>query len=137
MRRIDIELGDVSVTGALFEDKAPRAADRLWEALPVSTALRHARRSGNAAYLVPPGMATTELAVENQVSFCYPGSICLMPSTGTILLAYGQAQARTEDGNVWVTHLGELEGNTAAFFALLAETQRKGVRQITITRVED
>jgi hypothetical protein len=137
MKRIGIELGDVSVTGALFEDRAPRAVDRLWEALPVSTELRHARRSGNAAYVVAPGMASSDLAVENQVSFCYPGSICLMPSTGTFLLAYGQAQARTEDGNVWVTHLGELEGDTAAFFALLAETQRKGVKQVTITRVED
>ena len=33
MKRIGIELGDVSVTGALFEDRAPRAVDRLWEAL--------------------------------------------------------------------------------------------------------
>jgi hypothetical protein len=136
MKRIAIELEDASVNGVLFEDKAPEAAEAVWKSLPISTELRHARRSGNAAYLVATGVAASNLGVENQVSFCYPGSICLMPATGTFLLSYGQTQARTEDGNVWVTHLGELEGDLARFFALLAESQRKGLKSITIRKAE-
>lgn len=137
MKRIGIEVGNVKVTATLLEDKAPNAVQHMWAQLPVTAEMRHARRSGNAAYAVMHEAADAGLSVENQVSFCYPGSICLMPATGTLLFSYGQTQARTEDGNVWVTHLGTIEGDLKPFFAVLAERQRRGVEPITITREED
>jgi len=137
MKRISVAIGDETVFGHLFEDKAPAATESLWDALPITVELRHARRSGNAAYSVVPPLRSAGLIVENQVSFCYPGSICLIPESSTLLWSYGQTQARTERGNVWATHLGEVDGESSDFFALLAQTQRRGVSSMTIARMED
>jgi len=136
MKRIAIEVEGVEVSATLFEDKAPRATELVWGALPLSADLRHARWSGNAAFVAAQALKTTDLGVENQVSFCYPGSLCLLPDRGEIVFAYGQSQARTEAGNVWASHFGTLEGDTSALFAVLAETQRKGRKAITIRRLE-
>ena len=124
------------MTAALLEEKAPKTVDRLWDALPVDVA-EHARWSGNAGCVPMPAGAFEGLAVENQVSFCCPGSVCLIPDRGVLLFAYGQSQARTEAGNVWATLCGTVEGDTADFFARLAESQRRGRKPISIRRLED
>ena len=136
MKRIAIELGGVTVHARLYEDKAPKTVDLLWKALPLAGPLHHARWSGSAAYFAATALRVPSLAVENQVSFPYPGALCLLPTEGEIVFAYAQCQARTSAGNVWPAHFGELEGDTAAFFALLAETQAKGVQPMSIRREE-
>jgi hypothetical protein len=136
MKQIELEVEGVVITATLLDDKAPDAVEAVWGALPLAATLRHARWSGNAAFVPVPELVKPELKVENQVSFVYPGAICLLPDRGELILGYGQSQARTEAGNVWVSHVAALDGDPAEFFALLAETQKKGHKPISIRRLE-
>lgn len=138
MKRIAIEVEGVTVTARLNEEAAKQAVGLVWRSLPMTAPLRHARWSGSAAYLAAPQLRAPGLTLENRVSFPRPGTLCLLPSEGEIVFAYGgECQARTRAGNAWVSHFGEIEGDTARFFALLAETQSKGRKTMTIRGVEE
>ncbi|HEV8656367.1 MAG TPA: DUF3830 family protein [Candidatus Limnocylindria bacterium] len=137
MKQITIEVEGVAVTAKLNDEVAPKVVGLVWRSLPLTAPLRHARWSGSAAYLSAPELRDPALAPENRVSFPRPGTLCLLASEGEIMFAYGgECQARTRAGNVWVSHFGEIEGDTTRFFALLAETQSKGRKTMTIRSVE-
>lgn len=137
MKRIAIEVEDVKVTATLDDEAAPQSVALLLRSLPLSAPLRHARWSGSAAYLSAPQLRDSTVPFENRISFPRAGSLCLLPSEGEIILAYGgDCQARTRAGNVWVNHFGQIEGDTRRLFALLAETQAKGRKTMTIREVE-
>ena len=135
-KRIEIEVGGVTVTARLLEKEAPETSSRVWEALPVEATLRHMRWGGNAAYILAPSIKDPSAKVENQVSFYIPGTICLRPEHGEVAFPYGQAQARSLTGNAWATYFADLEGDTNALFDQLRSTQRQGGKPITIRRKE-
>lgn len=136
-KRIELEADGVKVVARLLEEKAPEATRRLWEALPIEATLRHVRWSGDAAYVLVDALRDSSLALENRVSFYYPGTIAFKPEHGELAFSYGQAQAREPRGIGWASHIAVLEGEVEPFLAVLARTQHEGAKRLSIRRKED
>jgi hypothetical protein len=130
---MQFQLDGTSATAELLEDEAPETSRQLWDALPITTDLRHARWSGNAAYAMVP--AVGQLKLENQVSFIYPATVVYQPDEGELLISYGQAQMRDASGNGWASYFARLEGDASEFLAAVQRTQAQGVKRLTIRRL--
>jgi hypothetical protein len=135
-KQIELEADGVTAVARLLEDQAPQTVRRFWEALPIEQTLRHVRWGGNAAYVLEPKLKDPAFPVENQVTFYIPATIGYKPEHGELAFSYGQAQARSLQGNGWATHFASLEGDPAPFLAVLARTQREGAKRLVIRRKE-
>jgi hypothetical protein len=139
-RTIVVDVDGLRITARLLED-APRMAERLWSALPVETALRQSRWSGESTYASIPELAApedqrerTEIPAEHPATFMYPGRMYAGAATGGIGLPYGEAQSRDAGLNTWITEVAELVGDHTAFLAMLARVRREGRKTLRITR---
>jgi hypothetical protein len=135
-KRIELETDGVTAVARLLEDQAPQTVRRFWETLPIEQTLRHVRWGGNAAYVLEPRLKDPAFPVENQVAFYVPATIGYKPEHGELAFSYGQAQARSLQGNGWATHFANLEGDPAPFLAVLTRTQREGAKRLVIRRKE-
>jgi hypothetical protein len=132
-RRIRVTIDSVSASGELQESAAPRTSQRVWDALPVDTTLRHVRWSGEAGYILLPTLADPGGLLENPVSFYPLASLVFRPEHGEIAFAYGQAQARLHTQPAgYATHLATLDVNASAFLAKVAATSHQGETPIRI-----
>lgn len=61
---IKLEKRDVSCIARLLDDEAPRTCDAIWEALPLSNQVWHAKYASNEIYCMVPPLAT-EPGLEN------------------------------------------------------------------------
>jgi hypothetical protein len=121
---------------ASISDKVSRAASILERALPIHERLRHVRWSGEAGYVLVPALRDPALELEDPMSFYCRGTIGLRPEHGEVTIAYGSAQARDWWGSGWAIRLGEIEGDADEFLAVVEKTQRSGVVDLEITRLE-
>lgn len=137
MKRIEIEVGGVVATATLKETAAPGAVVKIWDALPLQAPLIHAIRSGNCAEATSDALVQPNQAVENQVSFFYPGMLAYRPTTGELTFAYGQGQARSETGAHWVTYVADLDDGGAAIYKQWERTRSVGATSIQIRRQEE
>lgn len=136
MSTIVIEIDGVRASAELFENRAPATVARIRAILPVRGTLRHTRVSGNCAELAVPQLASS-VPVENQVTFLDSASISFLPATGTLLFAYGQAQARSATGNLWATGVGRVLSNHEQFYAKLQAARDSGPKPISIALTEE
>jgi uncharacterized protein DUF3830 len=136
MRRIEIELEGVVGVADLFEDLAPRAANALWESLPLETMMTHSKWSGRACGFTVTGLSAVP-GLEHGVCSIYPGTLIARPDRGEVLLSYGAAEYRSALGVEYGTRIGRLVHNQSALLAVLSRMHDEGDKEIKIRRISD
>ena len=126
MTNLKISVDGVTAVAALKDDAAPKSTEKILGALPLTTTLVHASRSGNCAVAHDDSLADASLPIEGQVSMYYPNMVAYDPVRGYIVLAYGQGQARSSTCTHWVTYLGEIVEGAAELAAKVQETREGG-----------
>ncbi len=126
----------VSVDGAQavveLKGSSAKSIEKVGSALPLTTRLVHASRSGNCAVAAADSLRDEGVGIENQVSMFYPGMVAYDPARGYLVLSYGQGQARSNTGTHWVTYLGDVVEGMDELAAKLAQT-REGAGALDIT----
>ncbi|MBC7268075.1 MAG: DUF3830 family protein [Streptomyces sp.] len=82
---------DVRCTAELLDDRAPRTCAAVWDALPLSGDVYHAKYARNEIYALFPPFAPTEPPLENPTVTPIPGDLCYFTFAGAELgtRAYG------------------------------------------------
>lgn len=83
----------VRCTARLLEDRAPLTCAAVWDALPLSGDVYHAKYARNEIYTLLPPFAPEEPPLENPTVTPIPGDLCYFTFNGTQLgtQAYGYA----------------------------------------------
>lgn len=81
----------VHCTAKLLDDRAPRTCEAVWEALPLSGDVYHAKYARNEIYALLSPFAEREPPLENPTVTPIPGDLCYFSFSGTELAtkAYG------------------------------------------------
>lgn len=74
--RITLESRGVSCRARLLDDQAPRTANAVWEALPLSGQVYHGKYARNEIYHLVPAFAAVEPSKENTTVTPIPGDLC-------------------------------------------------------------
>jgi hypothetical protein len=74
--RITLEARQVSCRAVLLDDEAPRTANAVWDALPLSGQVFHGKYARNEIYNLVPAFAATEPGKENPTVTPIPGDLC-------------------------------------------------------------
>ncbi|MCX4908442.1 DUF3830 family protein [Streptomyces sp. NBC_00878] len=92
-RYIDVTLSKrgVHCTAKLLDDRAPITCEAVWNALPLSSDVYHAKYARNEIYALFPAFAPAEPPLENPTVTPIPGDLCYFSFSGTQLgtQAYG------------------------------------------------
>ncbi|MDQ1029008.1 DUF3830 family protein [Streptomyces umbrinus] len=92
-RYIDVSLSKrgVHCTAKLLDDRAPITCEAVWNALPLSSDVYHAKYARNEIYALFPAFAPAEPPLENPTVTPIPGDLCYFSFSGTQLgtQAYG------------------------------------------------
>ena len=98
-RHVTINLArhDVTCVARLLDDEAPRTADAVWDALPISSQVFHGKYARNEIYLLVPEFAERDPGKENITITPIPGDLCWFSFDSDDLgnPAYGYAQEET------------------------------------------
>jgi hypothetical protein len=86
-RFIDVTLTKrgVSCTAKLLDDRAPITCAAVWDALPLSSDVYHAKYARNEIYALFPAFAPQEPPLENPTITPIPGDLCYFSFNGTQL----------------------------------------------------
>jgi len=74
--RITLESRKVSCRARLLDEEAPRTANAVWQALPLSGQVFHGKYARNEIYNLVPAFAATEPGKENTTVTPIPGDLC-------------------------------------------------------------
>jgi hypothetical protein len=75
----------VRCTARLLDDKAPVTCRAVWDALPLSGDVYHAKYARNEVYALFPSFAAAEPPLENPTVTPIPGDLCYFSFAGTQL----------------------------------------------------
>lgn len=80
-RKIEIllEKSGVRAVAELCEEDAPWTVSAVWDALPLSGSIYHAKWANNEVYILVPPFAKEEFGKENATVFPIPGDILYLP----------------------------------------------------------
>ncbi|GAA3770539.1 DUF3830 family protein [Streptomyces phyllanthi] len=86
-RHIQISLvkREVHCTAKLLDDRAPLTCAAVWDALPLSGDVYHAKYARNEIYALFPPFTTSEPPLENPTVTPIPGDLCYFSFSGTQL----------------------------------------------------
>jgi Protein of unknown function (DUF3830) len=140
-RHIELVVEGTRGTFALIEDWAPRTTAILWDVLPLEDQLlRHAKQSGDAAFVVLEDPKFQDLPSQNELSVTsiYKGYMVanLHPERSSVelLISYGLSEYRWPDGRRYVTPVAEIEGDGSEFFEMLRSTWTQGAKKMSFRR---
>ncbi|MEU3343587.1 DUF3830 family protein [Streptomyces sp. NPDC006700] len=92
-RHVEVALDrrGIRCTARLLDDRAPRTCAAVWDALPLSGDVHHAKYARNEIYALHPPFAPAEPPLENPTVTPIPGDLCYFSFAGTELgtRAYG------------------------------------------------
>jgi hypothetical protein len=74
--RVTLESRQVSCRARLLDDEAPRTAQAVWDALPLSGQVYHGKYARNEIYNLVPAFAEVEPGKENPTVTPIPGDLC-------------------------------------------------------------
>ncbi|HYM51055.1 MAG TPA: DUF3830 family protein [Candidatus Limnocylindrales bacterium] len=143
MPSLELEVDGVTARFALRDDLAPQTVRALVASLPVETTLRHCRWSGDACFAeIARGPILEISALESGVTSIYPGTLVLRPAnaiapTAEILIAYGDAEYRWPTSRMYVTPVGEVQGDPSALFKVLAKTSSAGQTTVRLAALKE
>ncbi|WP_028279742.1 DUF3830 family protein [Arthrobacter sp. H5] len=82
---ITLEKRGVSCRARLLDEEAPRTAQAVWDALPLSGQVFHGKYARNEIYNLVPAFAPTEPGAENTTVTPIPGDVCYFTFNADIL----------------------------------------------------
>lgn len=82
---ITLEKRGVSCRARLLDEEAPRTAQAVWDALPLSGQVFHGKYARNEIYNLVPAFAPTEPGAENTTVTPIPGDLCYFTFNADIL----------------------------------------------------
>ena len=130
--------GNATAYAELYENKAPIAAAALFEILPVSSPVFHARWGGNEIWTSLKNL--NNYAHENETCLPAPGDICIVPTgekTYDLAIWYGTGWIfGPEFGFKPATVVGRITSNLKDFAIAANEVLTKGADEIVIRKVE-
>lgn len=129
--RIQVVLDILELGADLFIDAAPKTCRALLAALPMQSQVIHAMWSGHMILATGIDLGISDL--ENEVSILVPGDLVYHPRHKEIAIAYGEAQFREPTGPVYVSRVGQLEGNLSALFELGSRVQLEGAKKFVLS----
>ena len=96
---VTLESRDVRCVARLLDDEAPRTAEAVWRALPLSGQVYHGKYARNEIYNLVPAFAEVDPGPENTTVTPIPGDLCYFDFTGGQLgnPAYGYAAGGSPD----------------------------------------
>ena len=132
MKTLRIVFENVTLTGELFEDKAPKTCQALWDALPLEGSITNVTWSGNMLRL---WVKIPELPMAENVSeLQHPGDILFVPGWNGLRFVYGPAQMRGPAGAHPVPRIGRLVGDLTEFVKLAKTVEWEGAKKMTVAR---
>ena len=132
MKTLRIVFENVTLTGELFEDKAPKPCQALWDALPLEGSVTNVTWSGNMLRLWVKIPEPRE--AENVSELQYPGDILFVPGWNGLRFLYGPAQMRGPAGAHPVPRIGRLVGDLTDFVKLAKTVEWEGAKKMTVAR---
>ncbi|MEU1282020.1 DUF3830 family protein [Streptomyces sp. NPDC005805] len=91
---VSLDKRGVRCTARLLTEKAPLTCDAVWDALPLSADVYHAKYARNEIYALFPAFAPAEPPLENPTVTPIPGDLCYFTFTdtqlGTASYGYGE-----------------------------------------------
>lgn len=82
---ITVEKRGVTCKALLLDDAAPRTANAVWDALPLSGQVFHGKYARNEIYNLVPAFAPAEPGAENTTVTPIPGDVCYFTFTSNDL----------------------------------------------------
>lgn len=98
--KVRLERRDINCLALLLDDQAPRTAQAVWDALPLSGQVYHGKYARNEIYNLVPAFAATEPGRENPTVTPIPGDLCYFTFEANDLATsshgYGQGEGPQE-----------------------------------------
>jgi hypothetical protein len=140
-RRIEIEMDGATAIAVLLDATAPKTADALWKALPLSGRVTNTKWSGQMLRLWggdgPRGEVPIRLdAPEDGQVLHWPGYVYYHPAYRGIRICYGQAQQSGPTSVSTLTPVAKLTGDWTAFRQKAAAIMFEGAKPMTMRRRE-
>jgi len=132
VKTLRIVFENVTLTGELFEDKAPKTCQALWDTLPLEGSVTNVTWSGNMLRLWVKIPEPRE--AENVSELQYPGDILFVPGWNGLRFLYGPAQMRGPAGAHPVPRIGRLVGDLTDFVKLAKTVEWEGAKKMTVAR---
>jgi hypothetical protein len=132
VKNLRIAFEGLTLTGHLFEDKAPKICQALWDALPLEGSVTNVTWSGNMLRLWVKISEPPE--PENVSELQHPGDILFVPRWNGLRFVYGPAQMRGPAGAHPVPRIGRLGGDLTDFVKLAKTVEWEGAKKMTVAR---
>lgn len=132
MKRVTVAFEGLSLAGELYEDKAPRLCQAIWEALPLEGQVTNVVWGGDMLRLWVT--ITEPPEAENVTALQNAGDILFVPGWNGLRLVYGRAQFRGPRGPHPVPRAGRLLGDLAGFAAACRRVEWEGAKPMRISR---
>lgn len=133
---IDIAIEEVTFRAQLLDERSPRAATALWDALPIEGSLVHGQWSGEMVKLLAPWRPDAA-ATDVGVGFQYPGLVVYEPTADEIAICYGQGRLNHHSVPLTPIPLAEIGGDLGPLADLCRSLQWKGARPVVFSRAAD
>lgn len=131
MKTIKIDFEGLTLTGELFDDKAPKICQAIWNALPLEGQITNTQWSGEMLRLWVTIPEPAE--AENVATLQYPGDILFVPGWNGLRFIYGPAQMRGPRGPHPVPRVGRLRGDLGDFVKLAKQVEWEGAKRMRVT----
>ena len=130
MKTLQVEFEGVTLAGELFDAKAPKTCQAIWNALPLQGQVTNTTWSGNMLALwvsipEPPEQ-------ENASPLQFLGDILFVQ--GGLRFVYGPAQVRDLHGYHPAARVGRLLGDLDAFVKIAKRVEWDGGKSMRVTR---
>jgi hypothetical protein len=95
---ITLEKRGVTCKARLLDDEAPRTANAVWDALPLSGQVFHGKYARNEIYNLVPAFAPSEPGAENTTVTPIPGDVCYFTFSANDLQTPSHGYGEQEGG---------------------------------------
>jgi hypothetical protein len=141
VRRIRIKVDDVVTEAVLYDDKAPKTVQALWDSLPIRDERTIQTRWSGDAWRTEGNyqLLPKDAPVENIADRLSPGDIIYYPGQTLVKIgvAYGQAKWLNPFMEpIDVALIGKIDTNLDAFVDVCSKIIFEGPKSVEITRVE-
>ena len=127
---VTLELGDLALGLAMFDEQAPMACAAVRTRLPLRGEIVHAMWSGPLCLLNEQNL--DDVPLENPTTFLAAGDVIYHPVHHEIGFAYAPTQFREPIGSVYVSFIGRIAGDLSGLAEIGLNLQRTGAVAIVL-----
>ena len=136
MKFIDVAIDGTAFRARLLEERSPRTATALWDALPVEGSVEHGQWCGEMVHMLHTWRAYGA-TTDRGVGFQYPGLVVYEPTTGEIAICYGQGRLNHHTLPLTPIPLAEIGGDLGPLIDRCRSLQWEGAQSIALSRAAD